>query len=74
MPLYSMGTPGKMVALYLLIFSSTSFKSRAFGIITMLAPDAMRKVHPRHHAIYMEERDAHQHYFLALLQIQSSRF
>ena len=37
-PLYNKGTPGKMVALYLLMLFNTSFKSRAFGTITNLAP------------------------------------
>ena len=34
------------VGLYLLMFSRTSFRSRAFGIITMLAPLAMAKFIP----------------------------
>lgn len=46
MPVYNAGTPGKMVALYLLMLSSTSFKSRTFGTMTMLAPDDMEKFMP----------------------------
>src|SRR6185369_13627702 len=46
MPLYNSGTPGKIVVLYLLIFSSTSFKSRALGIMTMLAPIAIATLIP----------------------------
>ena len=46
MALYSVGTPGKMVGLYLWIFSSTSGMSRALGIITIVAPAAMPKSSP----------------------------
>ena len=39
-------TPGKIVALYLLIFFNTSGMSRALGTITMLAPPAIAKFIP----------------------------